>query len=84
MAVRIRMQRMGRKKRPCYRIVAADRESPRDGRFIELLGTYDPLQEPPVLKLKNDRIAYWIQQGATASDTVRSLIKRSESGAASA
>jgi small subunit ribosomal protein S16 len=76
MSVRIRMQRLGRKKRPFYRIVVADREAPRDGRFIELIGTYDPLQDPPAVKIKTERAAYWISQGATPSDTVRSLLSR--------
>ena len=76
MSVRIRMQRKGRKKRPFYRIVAADRQAPRDGRFIELLGTYDPLQEPPLVELKTERLQHWLEHGATPSDTVRSLLKK--------
>jgi len=76
MAVRIRLQRRGRKKRPFYRVVVADREAPRDGRFIELVGTYDPLQAPPAIRLKHDRIDHWIGKGATPSDTVHHLIKR--------
>jgi small subunit ribosomal protein S16 len=76
MAVKIRLARHGAKKRPFYRIIAADSESPRDGRFLEKLGTYNPLQEPAIVDLNADRIKYWIGQGATPSDTVRSILKR--------
>ena len=76
MAVKIRLARHGAKKRPFYRIVAADSESPRDGRFLERLGTYNPLQDPAAVVLNTDRIKYWIDQGATPSDTVRSILKR--------
>ena len=76
MAVKIRLARHGAKKRPFYRIVAADSESPRDGRFLEKLGTYNPLQDPAKVDLDADRIKYWIEQGATPTDTVRSILKR--------
>jgi len=76
MAVKIRLARHGAKKRPFYRIVATDSESPRDGRFLERLGTYNPLQNPAAVVLNTDRIQYWIGQGATPSDTVRSILKR--------
>jgi small subunit ribosomal protein S16 len=76
MAVKIRLARHGAKKRPFYRIVAADSESPRDGRFLEKLGTYNPLQDPVEVVLNTDRIKYWISQGATPTDTVRSILKR--------
>ena len=76
MAVKIRLARHGAKKRPFYRIVAADSESPRDGRFLEKLGTYNPLQDPVEVVLNADRIKYWIGQGATPTDTVRSILKR--------
>jgi small subunit ribosomal protein S16 len=76
MAVKIRLARHGAKKRPFYRIVAADNDSPRDGRFIEKLGTYNPLQDPAQVVLDADRIKYWIGQGATPTDTVRSILKR--------
>ena len=76
MAVKIRLARHGAKKRPFYRIVAADSESPRDGRFLEKLGTYNPLQDPAQVELNADRIRYWIDQGATPTDTVRSILKR--------
>ena len=76
MAVRLRLRRMGRKKRPFYRIVAADQRSPRDGRFIEVVGYYDPLQNPHQLELKEDRIYYWLDNGAQPSTTVKSLLRR--------
>ena len=80
MSVRIRMQRKGRKKRPFYRIVAADREAPRDGRFIELLGTYDPMQQPPSIVMKRDRVQHWLDHGATTSDTVGRLVAAVDAG----
>jgi len=76
MAVRLRLARMGRKKHPFYRIVAADQRAPRDGRFIERLGYYDPMQEPVDIKVNLERVDYWIGQGAQASETVSSLIKK--------
>ena len=76
MAVRIRLARHGAKKRPFYRIVVADGESPRDGRFLEKLGTYDPKQDPAKVTMKADRIRYWMDQGAKPSDTVKSLLKK--------
>ena len=76
MAVKIRLARHGAKKRPFYRIVVADIESPRDGRFLETVGTYNPLKEPAEVLVKNERVDYWIKQGATPTDTVKSLLKR--------
>ena len=76
MAVKIRLARHGAKKKPFYRIVVADSESPRDGRFLENVGTYDPLYDPAKIILKTERIRYWMDQGAKPSDTVRSLLKR--------
>jgi small subunit ribosomal protein S16 len=76
MAVRIRLARHGAKKRPFYRIVAADGESPRDGRFLEKLGTYDPKYDPAKVTVKTERVRYWIDQGATPSHTVKSILKR--------
>lgn len=81
MAVRIRLARHGAKKRPFYRIVVADGESPRDGRFLEIVGTYDPLQDPAQVTLKEDRVEFWMGKGATPSDTVRSLLKKQDSTA---
>jgi small subunit ribosomal protein S16 len=76
MAVKIRLARHGAKKRPFYRIVAADNDCPRDGRFLEKLGTYNPLQDPARVVLNADRVKYWIGQGATPTDTVKSILKR--------
>lgn len=76
MAVRIRLARHGAKKRPCYRIVITDSESPRDGRFLENVGTYDPKENPVKLTLKSDRLRYWLENGATPTDTVKSLLKK--------
>ncbi|WP_419661257.1 RpsP: 30S ribosomal protein S16 [Desulfosarcina variabilis str. Montpellier] len=76
MAVKIRLARHGAKKRPFYRIVAADSESPRDGRFLEKLGTYNPLQNPVQVSLDTERVKYWIGQGAKPTDTVKSILKR--------
>ncbi len=78
MSVKIRLARRGAKKRPFYRIVAADIESPRDGRFLENLGTYDPLKDPAEVTLHADRVQYWLDQGATPSDTVKSLLKKEQ------
>ncbi len=76
MAVRIRLARHGAKKKPFYRIVVADSESPRDGRFLENVGTYDPAYDPAKITIKTDRIRYWMDQGALPTDTVRSLLKK--------
>ena len=76
MAVKIRLARHGAKKRPFYRIVAADSECPRDGRFLEKLGTYNPLLDPVEVVLNADRVKYWMGQGAIPTDTVRSILKR--------
>ena len=76
MGVRIRLARHGAKKKPFYRIVVADGESPRDGKFLEKVGTYDPLKDPAELTLNPDRIKYWINKGAIPSDTVKSLFKK--------
>lgn len=79
MAVSIRMTRRGTKKKPFYRIVAAHSEFKRDGRFLEILGTHNPCIEQNQTKLKLERISYWLGQGAKASDTVKSLLKRANS-----
>ena len=78
MATRIRLRRVGRKKLPLYRIVVADQESPRDGRFIEIIGTYNPKGTTPGEKIQvdADKARQWIRQGATPSDTVQSLLKQ--------
>ena len=74
MAVKIRLKRMGAKKKPFYRIVVADAHMPRDGRFLEEIGTYDPLQNPSKLVLKEERVSYWMEKGAQPSDTVKRLL----------
>lgn len=76
MSVKIRLARHGAKKRPFYRIVVADSKSPRDGRFLENVGTYNPVLDPAEVVLKQDRIKYWIDQGAILTDTVKSLLKK--------
>ena len=76
MSVKIRLARYGSKKKPFYRIVVAAIESPRDGRFLEMVGTYDPIREPAVVTLKREKIQKWIDKGATPSSTVRSLLKK--------
>lgn len=74
--VRLRLRRMGAKKAPFYRVVAADATSPRDGRFIEILGHYNPTKDPQIIELKEDRVKYWLDAGAQPSDTVRSLFRQ--------
>ena len=76
MAVKIRLRRMGAKKKPFYRIIVADSRSPRDGRFIEEIGTYDPLKDPSEIKVDGDKALEWISNGAQPTDTVRTLLKK--------
>jgi len=76
MAVSIRLRREGAKNRPYYKVVVTDKRSPRDGKFIEIIGTYDPTKPGDNSTLKLERAQYWISKGAQPSDTVRSLIKR--------
>lgn len=76
MAVKIRLRRMGAKKAPFYRIVVADSRFPRDGRFIEEIGYYNPLQEPSLLKVDADKAKEWIANGAQPTDTVKALFKK--------
>lgn len=76
MAVKIRLRRMGAKKAPFYRIVVADSRYPRDGRFIEELGYYDPTKEPSVLKVDDENAKSWIANGAQPTDTVKALLKK--------
>ena len=75
MSVKIRLARHGAKKRPYYRIVIADSECKRDGRFLEVVGTYNPLPDPAEVNYKSERIQYWISQGAIPTNTVKSLLK---------
>lgn len=74
--VKIRLRRMGAKKNPYYRIVVADSRSPRDGRCIEEIGTYNPLTEPATIQVDADKVKTWIQNGAQPTDTVRGLLKK--------
>ena len=76
MAVKIRLRRMGAKKAPFYRVVVADSRYPRDGRFIEELGYYDPTKEPSVVKIDGDKAKEWMANGAQPTDTVRALLKK--------
>ena len=80
MAVSIRLARFGAKKKPFFRIVAADSRFPKEGRSIERLGLYDPRQDPPMVRLDMERIRYWFGQGAKASKTVMELIERQKKG----
>ena len=75
MAVKIRLRRMGQKKAPFYRIVVADSRYPRDGRFIEEVGYYDPTKEPSVIKVDKEKVEKWIASGAQPTDTVKALLK---------
>jgi small subunit ribosomal protein S16 len=74
-AVKLRLMRMGKKKQPTYRVVAADVRSPRDGRFIEIVGTYDPRREPSEIRIDNDKAVAWLSKGAQPTDRVRRLLE---------
>jgi small subunit ribosomal protein S16 len=74
MAVRIRLTRLGKKKKPYYRIIVADSESKRDGKFLDIVGTYDPLQNPAAITINNEKLQEWIGKGALPTTTVKSLI----------
>lgn len=76
MAVKIRLRRMGAKKSPFYRIVVADSRSPRDGRFIEILGFYDPLKDPAEIKIDEDKALDWLKKGAQPTETARALFNK--------
>lgn len=78
MAVKIRLKRVGMKKKPFYRVVVADERNPRDGRFIEEIGTYDPMSSPAQIKIDMEKAAAWIRNGAQPTDTVRVLLKKAE------
>jgi small subunit ribosomal protein S16 len=77
----IRLRRAGATKKPHYRVVVADSREPRDGRFVEVLGHYDPRKDPAIVKIDAERTEYWIGKGAQPSDTVRSLLKQQAAGA---
>jgi small subunit ribosomal protein S16 len=74
--VKLRLQRFGSKKRPFYRIVAADVKAPRDGKFLDIIGTYDPLTEPATVKIDKEKALKWLNDGAKPTDTVKSLFKK--------
>lgn len=82
MALRIRLARFGAKKRPYYRLVVTNSESPRDGKFLEIVGSYDPNQEPAAVTVKEELLALWLSRGAKPTDTVASLLKRQAAPAA--
>jgi small subunit ribosomal protein S16 len=71
----IRLARIGKKKRPFYRIVVTEKTRPRNGRFVEIVGTYDPLKKPAAIEMKDERVQYWLGKGAQPSDTVRSFLR---------
>jgi len=71
----IRLARIGKKKRPFYRVVVTEKTRPRNGRFVEIVGTYDPLKKPAVVEVNRERVEYWLGKGAQPSDTVRSLLR---------
>lgn len=76
MSVKIRLKRMGMKKHPFYRVVVADERSPRDGRFIEQIGTYDPMKQPSEINIDSEKAAKWLKNGAQPTDTVRTLLQQ--------
>ncbi len=84
MALRIRLARFGAKKRPYYRIVVTNSESPRDGKFLEIVGSYDPRLDPAGITVQDELLALWMSRGATPTDTVASLLKRRSAPAAAA
>lgn len=71
----IRLARFGKKKHPFYRVVVIEKTNPRNGRFVEIVGTYDPAKKPSVIQLKDERVQYWLGKGAQPSDTVRSFLR---------
>ena len=77
MAVKIRLRRMGAERQPSYRVVVADSRYPRDGRFIEEIGFYDPTKSPSVIRIDNEKAQQWLKNGAQPTDTVRALLKKS-------
>lgn len=76
MAVKLRLRRMGKKKQPMYKVVAADSRSPRDGKFLEAIGVYNPLTNPHTIDIKEERALYWLNAGAQPTDTVKSLLRQ--------
>ncbi len=84
MAVKLRLMRFGKKKQPVYRLVAADARSPRDGRFIEILGTYEPRAEPSKVVINRERVDHWVGVGAEPTETVARLLRQAEAEASAA
>ena len=76
MSVKLRLRRIGKKKQPIYKVVAADSRSPRDGKFLEAIGLYNPLTDPSTIDIKEDRVMYWLNVGAQPTDTVKSLLSQ--------
>lgn len=76
MAVKLRLRRMGKKKQPVYKVIAADSRAPRDGKFLEIIGLYNPLTDPAIVDIKEDRALYWLGVGAQPTDTVKNLLSR--------
>jgi len=76
MAVKIRLTRMGAKKRPFYRLIAANSESPRDGKFLDILGYYNPMKEPPEIRINKEKVQYWLERGAILTEAARNLLKK--------
>ncbi|MBW1668984.1 MAG: 30S ribosomal protein S16 [Deltaproteobacteria bacterium] len=76
MAVRIRLARMGAKKKPYYRLVAANSEAPRDGKFLEILGSYDPTKDPASIKLQKEKISQWLEKGAMPTGSARAILEK--------
>ena len=76
MAVRIRLTRKGTKKKPFYRLVAADSEAPRDGKFLEILGSYDPMKDPAEVKVHREKVNYWLGKGALVSESAKAILKK--------
>lgn len=76
MTVRIRLTRRGTKKRPFYRLVAANSKAPRDGKFLEILGSYDPMKDPALIKIHKEKVEYWLGKGASVSDSARAILKK--------
>jgi len=76
MAVKIRLTRLGAKKKPYYRLVAADSEAPRDGKFLEVLGTYDPMKDPAAVTIQKEKVQHWLGKGAMVSESARAILKK--------
>ena len=76
MAVRIRLARMGAKKKPFYRLVAADSEAPRDGKFLEILGSYDPMKDPGLIKIHEEKVQSWLKKGAMVTESARAILRK--------